>query len=286
VEDPVSAATPEDEKLGADGRALLDAAASGLEPSDADRKRVRISLAAAIAAGAAGATAGATSSAAAASVSMSLGVKVAIAVVALAAAGGGLAYVQRSMTPAPVAHSAAATTHDPLARTTNVTPVARRTTAPLRALPQPSAPALPSAVDAIAPTPPAAPAAEPRGAARPRNDALPAPAEPAAVPSLAQATPTPAALDELPAETALLRRAQAALSLHTETSAGEALAALDEHARRFPAGTLAEEREATRALALCAAGRIGEAQGAARSFLAAHPTSPLAHRVRAACPAE
>jgi len=105
----------------------------------------------------------------------------------------------------------------------------------------------------------------------------------AAPPSLAAQPSLAAPSDELPAETALLRRAQSALAAPSAESAVTALAALDEHARRFPTGTLAEERDATRAIALCAAGRVDEASTAARAFLTAHPGSPLAHRVRAVC---
>jgi outer membrane protein assembly factor BamD (BamD/ComL family) len=58
---------------------------------------------------------------------------------------------------------------------------------------------------------------------------------------------------------------------------------LDDHARRFPAGSLIEEREATRVLALCRVGRVSEAKDAASRFLREHPRSPQASRVEHAC---
>ena len=78
----------------------------------------------------------------------------------------------------------------------------------------------------------------------------------------------------------LLREAQAGLRGH---QGARALQALDEHARRFPHGVLAEERAAGRVFALCELGRIDEAKTAQGAFLAAHPSSPEADRVRKAC---
>jgi outer membrane protein assembly factor BamD (BamD/ComL family) len=72
-------------------------------------------------------------------------------------------------------------------------------------------------------------------------------------------------------------RARAALSRgDTDT----ALRTLDEYDREFSQGTLAPEAAVLRIEALTGAGRSGEARAAARAFLAAHPTSPLASRVR------
>jgi hypothetical protein len=59
--------------------------------------------------------------------------------------------------------------------------------------------------------------------------------------------------------------------------------ALDEHARRFPRGALAEEREAARVLALCAQGRASEARASASAFVASNPRSPFAAQVRRSC---
>jgi hypothetical protein len=81
-------------------------------------------------------------------------------------------------------------------------------------------------------------------------------------------------------EAALLRRAQEALQ---QGDSGAALEALDEHARLHPAGILGPERDAARAVALCKAGRGADGRALGAAFLAAHPGSPLAQRVRDAC---
>lgn len=90
---------------------------------------------------------------------------------------------------------------------------------------------------------------------------------------------TPPAGPDLAAEMAVLRRAG---SLVRAGDGRPALAALDEHARRFPSGQLIEDREALRVQALCAAGDPAAARSAARAFEAAHPTSPHLGRVRSA----
>lgn len=95
----------------------------------------------------------------------------------------------------------------------------------------------------------------------------PAPAEPAPGSTLAE-------------ENRLLKQARAAL---VDAKPEQALARLGEHARRFPDGVLAEEREALRAVALCEAGREADGDAAAQAFLREHPQAALAERVRSAC---
>jgi hypothetical protein len=63
-----------------------------------------------------------------------------------------------------------------------------------------------------------------------------------------------------------------------------ALSLLDTHARFYPDGVLAEEREAERALALAELGRLAEARAAATEFLRKHPASPLGVRLRRRVP--
>lgn len=70
----------------------------------------------------------------------------------------------------------------------------------------------------------------------------------------------------------LLQRAHAAYTRHELISA---LALIGEHARRFPTGSLAEEREALRVRALLGCGRIEEAQHAAAAFAVGFPRSVL-----------
>ena len=59
-----------------------------------------------------------------------------------------------------------------------------------------------------------------------------------------------------------------------------ALAALEEHERRFPNGKLIQEREALLVRALADAGRSAESQIRGRAFLARFPMSPHGERIR------
>jgi hypothetical protein len=109
---------------------------------------------------------------------------------------------------------------------------------------------------------PAAAAANPH--ATPRRDA--------------DATPPQDPTDALAEETRLVAEARRALS---SSDPATALEPLREHARRFPQGALAEERDAYAAIAHC---RDQPPQReAARRFLAAHAGSVHAPRVQAAC---
>ena len=91
------------------------------------------------------------------------------------------------------------------------------------------------------------------------------------------AAPRSSSLEE---ETALLRAAHEALD---GGDPARALSLLDQHAARFPASALEPERSAERVFAFCAEGKIADAQAAATSFIAAHPSGPLAARVGASC---
>jgi hypothetical protein len=62
-----------------------------------------------------------------------------------------------------------------------------------------------------------------------------------------------------------------------------ALKALEEHQRRFPAGALAEERTAARIRALCALGRVNEAQTDLTMLSRSTPDSPHLARARKVC---
>ncbi|MCA9650746.1 MAG: hypothetical protein KC501_12605 [Myxococcales bacterium] len=96
---------------------------------------------------------------------------------------------------------------------------------------------------------------------------------------IAAVAPEPSA-STLAEELALVRRAKLALS-RGETA--KALEVLDEHRERFEDGALARERSVLRAEALCTLGRRTEAVAVRDAFLARHPTSPLAARVRDVC---
>jgi hypothetical protein len=100
-----------------------------------------------------------------------------------------------------------------------------------------------------------------------------------ATPPTPESTPS-ASGSPVAAETRLVSGAVEALRAG---DAARALALLDEHARAFPHGILAEERSAERVSALCKLGRLDEAAAEANRFLTTSPDSPLAGRVRASC---
>ncbi len=93
-------------------------------------------------------------------------------------------------------------------------------------------------------------------------------------------SPSHASSSTLEAELGIVGRAQKSLK---SGQPGEALRALDEHARRFPSGVLAVERSGVRTVALCQAGRLDEGRAAARSYLRLVPNSVLSKRIRIAC---
>ncbi|MFO7565139.1 MAG: hypothetical protein R6X02_21005 [Enhygromyxa sp.] len=83
----------------------------------------------------------------------------------------------------------------------------------------------------------------------------------------------------LAAELALIRAAKQL----RDREPTAALAKLELHARSFPAGSLAPEREAIRVELLCALGRRDAAARARTSFLERHGDSPLRARVLSSC---
>lgn len=62
-----------------------------------------------------------------------------------------------------------------------------------------------------------------------------------------------------------------------------ALAALHTHAREYPSGSLVEDREALRVIALCGAGRMTDGARAARAFTERFPSSVHTKRALEAC---
>jgi len=82
--------------------------------------------------------------------------------------------------------------------------------------------------------------------------------------------------DPFTAELDLVQRAHAACTGHEFSVA---LTLIAEHARRFPRGNLAEQREALRVRSLLGAGRTEEARRAAASFAVQFPRSVLLTRV-------
>ena len=109
-------------------------------------------------------------------------------------------------------------------------------------------------------------------AVAPPSAAWEAPVAPALPPRAEE--PAAQALGE---QVAALNRARSALAAGDATAA---LRALDDHDARFPDGVLAEEAAVMRIDALVAMGRREEASDLARRFIASHPASPYASRVR------
>lgn len=63
----------------------------------------------------------------------------------------------------------------------------------------------------------------------------------------------------------------------------QALREVDRYAERFPRGSFRLEAQLLRAEALCANGRAAKARQLRADFIAAHPSSPLARRMREVC---
>ena len=93
--------------------------------------------------------------------------------------------------------------------------------------------------------------------------------------------PVPATqVDDVAAELALVRQASTA---KREGKLGEALSLLGDHAKRFPGGVLAQEREVLRAEVLCARGNKTQARTLVERFASRHPTSALLGRMNGVC---
>jgi hypothetical protein len=123
---------------------------------------------------------------------------------------------------------------------------------------------------------PRAPGALIAPADSPSDEALPPDVEPAAPSPRPRQAHLSAKRDPFSAELALLQRAHAA---YTRGDFSAALAVVAEHARRFPTGHLAEQREALRVRSLAGAGRADEAHRAAAAFAVRFPRSVLLPRV-------
>lgn len=95
----------------------------------------------------------------------------------------------------------------------------------------------------------------------------------------AKSSPATTPDDSLHKELRAMGRVRAALAADRPD---DALAALAQHAARYPDGQMTQDREALTVQALCAAGRDARAHAAAQAFLLAHPKSPYATQVSAA----
>ncbi|HLV22252.1 MAG TPA: hypothetical protein VKZ49_15270 [Polyangiaceae bacterium] len=147
---------------------------------------------------------------------------------------------------------------------------------------QPDAPGEPasapvSAPMAPAPVPPAEPAVSPEPALAPEVAPEVAPQPTAAVEE--RSKPAPRTTPLRPGtEAQLLQSAQGAL----KSDPARALALTQEHRRRFPGGTLSQEREVIAIEALSRLGRTQEAGKRAEDFRRAHPGSVHQRKVQSA----
>ena len=101
-----------------------------------------------------------------------------------------------------------------------------------------------------------------------------------ATPSRPLRRPAPSSTHDAPDELGLIRAMQQALR---SGDAGRALTLVGEHTRRFPSGTLAEEREGVRAVAQCQLAAPSARATILQTFARRHPSSPYAARVKAVC---
>jgi hypothetical protein len=117
----------------------------------------------------------------------------------------------------------------------------------------------------------------PRGVRTVHEEPRQQPAEPAPTSTTSPpSTPPPtAAVADAPMEISLVRGAMSTL----ESSPASALAQADEHARLYPHGALADDREVIAIDALVRLGRRGDAEERARRFRTDHPGSPSIRRI-------
>ncbi len=248
------------DELSSRARALLSAAQGSDDPAPGDLSRVRRSVLVRIGSAGFGATVFSLSLQRAQAF-LGLAAPKLVAVVALAV--GGSAVYQRVERAIEAPHAAASVVHAPRVVAASPGP-AKRVQAPI-----PEPPALPALLE------------ETPGAEEPPS--TPAVALPRSQPRAARVAPTRAHVSahvDLEAEMRWVRAADAALR---SGNVGTAQGLLDDHAREFPSGALAEEREGLRIVAGCQSQSGDGNRGAAR-FLEHAPHSLLAGRVRAACP--
>jgi hypothetical protein len=152
--------------------------------------------------------------------------------------------------------------------------IVRSTTHAPAVVPMVAAP--PSISAPVAPLPAPAPVPAPLASVPTTTDVPSAPVRASAAPS---STVAPTGQGDLARERELLDVARAALA---RNQAQDAIATLEEHARRWPNGKLAEEREVVLVQALVTAGRLPEARARAARFHQRFPKSFFAGAVDAA----
>jgi hypothetical protein len=242
--------------LSPEARLLLARARESIEPSGVDRERGRVAVRAALASAA-------VPTVVAAATPVAAMVKTGAIALAIVTAVGVTAYRRSNMRSAPALPAVEAQVAEPTPAA--AAPVFAPEPSPEPARVEPAPIAMPAGTTVARATP------------LPAKRALSARPEPT-VPSADD--PTAPATDTLSEEIASMEQVEHALSSHQPA---RARALLDAMKGRFPHGVLIEERMAARVVAQCALGQSEQARAAADAFLRAHPRSPQAARVRAAC---
>jgi hypothetical protein len=301
-------------QLKPENRALFDAGREGLAPTDDDRARVARALglnlgvgggiASAAVKGVAGSVA--TSPAVAGVSSGIIAAKwIAVVAVVVGVGTGGVALYRAGLAgdpsqPAAVVRAGAESAREPSSPRAAASLPAQviGEEQPPAAAPRAASPPASLAPTNDSPKPDMAPSRRvsnsPSPGATQAGGVLPRPREPSSAPgraATASSSPEPSPSEGGAAGATSVRVAEEA---HLLREAGSALRAgdtagatrwLDDHARLFPQGVLAEERDVQRVLVLCAAGQADAARTEASHFLRAYPRSLLAARVRASCAA-
>lgn len=138
--------------------------------------------------------------------------------------------------------------------------------------------------DAPPPRPSVAPIDEPPTSPSPVAPPI-SPASPSSVPPSAPTSrvgPSSIAVDTSKEERALLDQARRALN---EGDGERALLLVETHAKSFPRGALAEERDVLRIQALAAVGQVERARTAVEAFRKKYPASPFLPAVESRLPA-
>jgi hypothetical protein len=272
-------------ELSRETEALLERGRGGTPLTPAHRARLR----GAILARATGAAVVATATSA--SAWTSLGAKIVGAALLVATVGGaGAAIGMRVSLPTP-APTPTATLANPVATDQGAPPASKSSTQAPGAISNVAG--LRTATSVTAPTLTPVPASHATAASIPAPALITVPAPtrretlaPIAAAPVCSAVPAQGALPASAPTPMLARDVRLLRDADLAVKGGDperALALLDEHAAAFPRSDLEPERSAERVFALCRAGRIEEARHTASAFLGAHPTGPLAERVKGAC---
>ncbi len=283
--------------LGNDARALLDLARDAHDPAEHDRARVRAKLASQLGVAAGLGMVAGLGAAAKSTAAVGAGAGTGVTAGTLGAGAAALKLVGAVLVVSATVGAGAVVVHHarraPVARVALVEKAApsspRRAARGVAAV---GAPGSPEVAPPEAPTQAsdairlgakmhssAAPPAVASGAPKPAQTYAPVPSPKT---GLTNAENARAALPARPSAPAVADEASLFHDGIVALRSGQparALELFDLHARLYPHGVLAEEREAERALALAELGRTAEARTAIDRFVQAHPLSPLAARL-------